>query len=158
MSKFEIVFTATPEQILRFDPAHFYAVVENRMGALMNRLRSKMSANLHGEVLASRSGRLAQSLSEVNVYREGGDTIVGEISAGAGVPYALAHEMGGAGPYEIIATNKKALRFMVNDKTYFRKMITHGAALKRSYFMSAIDDLERTFVAELTDAAHEAIE
>ena len=51
MSKvFKIVFTATPEQVLRFDENRFMRKVEDRMTLLVGRLREKINSNLHGGV------------------------------------------------------------------------------------------------------------
>jgi hypothetical protein len=158
MSKiFDIVFTATPEQLLKFDEGRFFQVCQSRLGSLMARLREKISANVRGDVLQSRTGRLAASLSEPTITREG-DTIIGEVEIGADVPYALTHEHGGAGPYEIITTNKRALRMMLNGKETFRKMVTHKPALRRSYFLSAIDSMEQEFLEGLREACIEGIE
>lgn len=154
---FELVFTATPEEVLRWNEGRFFAAVTSRMGMLMDRLRAKINANLHGDVLQARSGRLAGSLSAVTVSREG-DTIIGELSAGEGVPYAAVHEFGGQGVYQIVAVNKQALKMMLGSKEeIFRKAVTHKAALKRSYFLSAIDSMEEEFLEGLREACIEGI-
>lgn len=159
MSKvFDIVFTATPEQLLRFDDGRFFATVANRLGTLMARLRAKIAANVHGEVLQSRSGRLAESLSAVTVTRTG-DTIIGEMEIGANVPYALAHEYGGKGSYRIVPVDKRALRLMLDGKETFRAFVgAHKPALKRSFFLAAIDGMEQEFLEELEQAVIEGIE
>jgi len=155
MSKsFDVVFKPSPEQALLWNEGRFFAAVERRLGSLMTRLREKISSNLHGGVLESRTGRLAGSLSEPTLEREG-DALIGDLEVGGNVPYAVALERG-TGPYEIIAA-KKALRFVVADKAYFRKLIERKATLERSYFLSAIDGMEREFLEELTSAVGEGL-
>lgn len=153
MSKsFDIIITPSPEQVLLWNEGRFFAAVTSRMGALMDRLRAKINSNLRGGVLQSRTGKLASTLSGVNVYREG-DFIIGDLSVGDSV-----HEHGGAGPYEILATNKQVLKMMLSSKEeIFRKAVTHKAALKRSYFCSAIDSMEQEFVEGLREACIEGI-
>lgn len=153
---FEIVFTATPEEVLRWNEGRFFAAVTSRMGMLMDRLREKISRNLRGDVLQSRSGRLAASLSAVTVSREG-DTITGELEVGANLPYSKVHERGGAGPYEILATNKRALRMMLDGKESFRKLVHRKPALKRSYFLNAIDSMEEEFVQGIRESCIEGL-
>lgn len=158
MSKsFDIEFTATPEQLLKFDEGRFFATIAERMGTLMARLRAKINANVHGEVLQSRSGRLAESLSGVNITRED-DRLIGELDIGTDVPYAQVHERGGSGAFQIIAVNKQALRIMVQGKEeIFRKLVNRKQAIRRSYFLSAIDEMESEFLEELKQATIEGV-
>jgi phage gpG-like protein len=158
MSKsFNIEFSGSLEEALRFDPGRFYGAVENKMAALMDRLREKITGEkLSGQVLARRTGRLAGSVTEPTITRD--DAIItGEITAGEGVLYALPHEFGGAGSYPIKAVNKQALRMMLDGKETFRKMVLHKAALKRSYFYSAVEEMREEFIAGLKQACIEGI-
>ena len=158
MSKsFDIEFSGSLQDVLLFDEGRFYAKVEEKMSMIMDRLHEKITGEkLSGQVLNRRTGRLAASVSEPGVSRDG-SIITGEITAGEGVPYALPHEYGGRASYTIRTVDKRALRMLIGGKELFRRMVEHKPAIKRSYFYSAVDEMRDEFKEALREACVEGI-
>ena len=98
------------------------------------------------------SGRLIRSLAGALTFAQEGDSGTREgirkirvskdkISAefGSKVPYAPAHEYG-TGPYEILPTKAKALRFMIGGQEVFAKSVKHPGLKAKPFLAPALED------------------
>ena len=107
--------------------------------------------------LNMKSGRLIRSLAGALTFAQEGDSGQREgirkitvskdkVSAefGSKVPYAAAHEYG-TGPYEILPTKAKALRFAIGGQTVFAKSVQHPGLKKRPFLEPALEDERSRF-------------
>lgn len=108
---------------------------------LAQKLAEKVRANLSGDVLKSRSGRL---LNAVTLQTDNQDDLSeGSVGIDGDVPYAGIQEYGGTTKAHVIqATNVKALAFGWLGKSAFFKQIMHPGSVipERSYLRRALDD------------------
>ena len=153
MSKIDIEFSSDLSQALAFDENKFMRAVETKMGALFDRLQTKIvNRKLGGEVLNRRSGLLAESVSDPEVVTEG-TTVTGTLTAAGGDAfYGQVHERGGAGVYSIRVVDKAALRMMIEGKEVFRKMVTHAPLPQRAWFDPSVEEMKNEFVEGLREA------
>ena len=71
------------------------------------------------------------------------------------MPYADIQEYGGrTSPHDIVPVKAQALRFMMEGKTVFAKIVHHPGSLipERSYLRSALSDMQNQIVSELEQA------
>jgi phage gpG-like protein len=117
--------------------------------ALEARIRQKLS----GEVLGSRSGALANSIS-TSVDDDGSGVSVSTTSTG--VPYAAIQEFGGkTAAHDIVAVKGKALAFAMGGGEVFAKSVRHpGSTIPaRSYLTSTLVDMHD----EITEVWKQAV-
>jgi hypothetical protein len=118
-------------------------------------LEKRIAAKLDGEVLQSRSGRLAASIV---VSSDGASAEAGMDTSVA--PYGPALEFGASIPAQMIAAkNAKALAFLVGGQKVFAKRVSRPAFVlpPHSFLRSALAELEPQVVARLGDAVSEAM-
>jgi phage gpG-like protein len=125
--------------------------------SLMQKVAEKVRANLSGDVLKSRTGRL---LNAVTAQTDDEDDVAeSRISVADDVPYAGIQEYGGTTRAHVIsAANAKALAFGWLGKNVFFKQIMHpGSVLpERSYLRRALDDSADEILNGYTQAVMDA--
>jgi hypothetical protein len=150
-----IEFTGDLSQVLAFREDAFMQKVSDKMLALFDKLQEKITGEkLSGQVLARRTGRLAQSVSDPEISREG-ELIVGELTAGERVPYAWVHKAGGTRGYTIRPVTKDFLRAMIGGKAVFRKMFEHPPLPQRAWFDPSVEEMKGEFLQGLREAVIE---
>ena len=136
-------------------PAALKAALGPACADLAAELQSAIRAKLDGDVVTSRSGRLAASIAATS----------DETSVEAGIdpsvaPYGAALEFGASIPAQLIAAkNAKALAFVVGGQKMFAKQANRPAFVlpPRSFLRSTLAEFEPQAVARLREAAGEAI-
>lgn len=151
------------EVLVRLDrlPARIHAAVQLKFSELVGLLREKVAENLGGKVLQIKSGALLRSLGPP-VVENIGLTLIGTVDI---IPenenvkeYALAHEYGGKGSYEIVPMNKSLLRFIgKSGDVVFAPYVYHPAAAERSYLRSALADMQPIFTSGIEDAVFDGL-
>lgn len=136
-------------------PAALKAALGPACADLAAELQSAIRAKVDGDVVASRSGTLATSITAAS----------DESSAEAGIdldaaPYGAALEFGASIPAQLIAAkNAKALAFMVGGQKLFAKQVNRPAITlpPHSVLRSTLAEFESQAVARLREAVSEAI-
>jgi len=136
-------------------PARLRAALGLAFADIAAALQDRIAAKLDGEVLQSRSGRLAASIAVSS----------DETSVGAGIdtgvaPYGPALEFGASIPAQLIAAkNAKALAFPVGGQKVFAGRVNRPAFVlpPHSFLRSVLAELGPQAVAQLRDAASQAI-
>ena len=119
-------------------------------------LADKIRANLSGAVLNIRSGKLIGTVRETPVTITGGIVEGGITVGGPEAPYGAVHEHGGTRPYIITPVNKAYLRFVVDGKQIFTKLVRREPALKRAFVEPARLELESEIQAAIRSAVEGA--
>ncbi|MHB8885815.1 MAG: hypothetical protein ACYC5H_12210 [Methylovirgula sp.] len=133
------------------------AALAARADRLRARLEDEIKQNLSGDVLATRSGALLNSIS-TDLEDDGAEITVSAESSG--VPYAAILEYGGkTAAHEIVATKAKALAFIVGGEQRFAKVVHHPGSMIQAYgYMGgALEGLEDAIRSGLKDAVLEAL-
>jgi phage gpG-like protein len=139
-------------------PAAVQAALAAKTRALTDRLQALVQSKLHGEVLNSRTGRLAASIQS-EVVDDGG-VLVGRVFVSPDVKYAMIQEYGGVTPaHDIVPDKAKALAFLVGGAQVFARIVHHpGSRIpERSYMRSSLADLAGEIASELKAAAVDAV-
>jgi phage gpG-like protein len=140
MPDLDLVDTASPA--LAAMPERIRAALTAKAGTLAAELQTKIAQKLSGEVLATKSGALAGSISvmiEDSLY---GVTV--RLATSPDVKYAAIHEFGGAiPPHEIVTDKAKALVFLVGGKQAFaaRVLVPAVTVPERSYMRSSLAEM-----------------
>ena len=142
---------------IAFDTDAVEAALVERADTLRAALEDRIKRNLSGDVLATRSGALLNSIS-TDLEDDGSDVTV--TAESSGVPYAAILEYGGkTSAHEIVATKAKALSFIVGGEQRFAKVVHHPGATIRAYgYMGgALAALKDEIRSGLKDAVLEAL-
>ena len=140
-----------------FDAAALHEALVARADALRAMLEDRIRQNLSGDILATRSGALLNSISS-DLEDDGTDLVVEAQSAG--VPYAAILEYGGkTAAHDIVAVKAGALAFMAGGARHFAKVVHHpGSTFKAyDYMGGALDALQGQITSGLKDAVLEAL-
>jgi hypothetical protein len=139
---------------LREKPAALDAAIETKINSLAARLLARIQVKLSGEVLHQRTGVLLRSV-EMQAAAWAGSVCGSTVGIPDGSPswtYAIVHEMGGLGYYDIVPVNAKVLAFAgAGGAMVFASVVHHPPALKRSFEASSVEEIRPIFVAEITE-------
>ena len=149
---------AVDAEIARLDalPQSLAARLADEVARLGEVLRDRVERNLTGEVLQSRSGRLAGSVA-VSVEASGAAM---RASVSSDAPHAAIHEYGGTIPaHEILPRSARVLAFPWRGRRRFFKRVSLPAITmpERSFMRSALDETEPEIRAALAQAVAEAM-
>jgi hypothetical protein len=109
---------------------------------LQHLLAEKIRANLSGQILQVRSGKLLASVKELPIEING-LIIEGPVQVGGpDLPYGAVLEKGGIKNYNIVPVNKKYLAFMIDGKQIFTKLVHRTPLLARHYVGLAVTETE----------------
>jgi hypothetical protein len=112
---------------------------------------------LSGQVLHQRTGRLKGSVREIPPIIDGA-RLIGAVEAGSDLLfYGKVHEYGSKGPYAIVPTTKKALRFMLGGKEVFFRRVMHPALPERSFMRSSLEELTPQIREAMRQGLQEAL-
>lgn len=141
-------------------PQRLHAEIEEKLESLISELRLKVQENLSGKVLNTKSGALLSSL--VSGVEKLGSLLVGFVAVeptdSKVEAYAMAHEYGGKGFYEIVPVHKLILRFEgKSGEIIFAPYVFHPPAAERSYLRSALHEMAPEIEAGLHQAIQDAI-
>lgn len=141
-------------------PERLHAEIEEKLESLVAELRLKVQENLSGKVLNTKTGALLGSL--VSGVERLGSLLVGFVAidpADSKVEaYAMVHEYGGKGFYEIVPIHKLILRFEgKGGEVVFAPYVYHPPAAERSYLRSALHEMAPEIEAGLNQAIRDAI-
>lgn len=116
--------------------------VREKVEFLQHLLAEKIRANLSGEILQVRSGKLLASVKELPIEING-LVVEGPIQVGGPeLPYGAVLEHGGTRNYDIVPVNKKYLAFMIDGKQIFTKLVHRTPLLARHYVGLAVAETE----------------
>ena len=136
-------------------PAQVQAAVEAKvMTAVTELQRHVVDDKLHGQMLKSRSGRLAAAVERVVQVK--GDSIEGEVFVTDSVPYAAILERGGSTtPHDIFPDKAKALAFAAGGKHVFARVVHRPGSRfpTRPYLTATLGDDVDAIAATLRSAA-----
>lgn len=154
-----LTFGGTDQALIarfRGKSAQIVQALARKLTALDFRLQAKVQGEkLQGQVLTQRTGKLAASVRALPVD-QGPGQIRGTVQAGGGPAfYGRIQEKGGTTDYDIAPVNKKALRFMLNGKEVFRKLVHHPPLKARPFMAPSLDEMTPEIVGGLRDALHE---
>lgn len=149
------------------DSSQVEALLDKKAEIIIASLRSELTAQttnllsyvkdekLSGQVLNQRSGNLKNS--GFTSFEETADTMVGNVSFGATVPYAAIHEYGGE--INIPEVSGKLMVFERDGQTIFTRR--HRAFTvrmpARSYLEPSLEEEGPTIIAGLQGAVDEAV-
>jgi len=136
-------------------PDALRAALAEKVGSLAQDLYEQVTgANLSGDVLNARSGRLRDS---IQIQQHAGDGRTGaDIFADGSVPYAAIQEFGGkTAAHEILPNKSRSLAFLMNGKQIFSRRVEHPGSVipARSYLRSALSDQSDEIVQDLAQVA-----
>jgi len=150
-------FTPSLEQYgerLRERPAALDAAIETKINSLAARLLASIQVKLSGEVLYQRMGVLLRSV-EMQAAAWAGAVCGATVGIPDGSPswtYAIVHEMGGLGYYDIEPVNARVLAFAgAGGEMVFTAHVHHPPALKRSFEATSVEELRPIFDAEIAE-------
>ena len=136
-------------------PSQVMAAVVAKMTAATAELqRHVVDDKLHGQMLQSRSGRLARAIERTVQIK--GDSVEGTVFVAGDVPYAaILHHGGHTSPHDIVPDKAKALAFAAGGKHVFARIVHHPGSTypARPYLTTALDDQAETIAATLKSAA-----
>ena len=141
-------------------PQRLHAEIEEKLESLIGELRLKVQENLSGKVLNTKTGALLGSL--VSGVERIGNLAIGFVAVeptdSKVEAYAMVHEYGGKGFYEIVPVHKLILRFEgKSGEVVFAPYVYHPAASERSYLRSALHEMAPEIEAGLNQAIRDAI-
>ena len=139
---------------LREKPAALDAALEAKINSLSARLLASIQVKLSGEVLQQRTGVLLRSVEMQAAAWTGAicGATVGIPDGSPSWPYAIVHEMGGLGYYDIVPVNAKVLAFAgAGGGTVFASVVHHPPAIKRSFEATSVEELRPIFDAEIAE-------
>lgn len=117
------------------------AKVREKVELLQHLLADKIRANLSGQILQIRSGKLLASVRELPL-EVNGLVIEGPVQVGGSdIPHGAVLEHGGTHNYDIVPVNKKYLAFMIDGKQIFTKLVHRTPPLARHYVGLAVADI-----------------
>ncbi|WOJ88052.1 hypothetical protein RZS28_09295 [Methylocapsa polymorpha] len=124
-----------------FDASAVHDALRDQADALRNAVEARIRQKLSGEVLQTRSGALADSISS-SIDDDGSAVAISTSSAG--VPYAAIQEFGGkTAAHDIVAVKAKALVFSAGGGEVFARSVRHpGSTIPaRSYLVSTLSEM-----------------
>ena len=128
-----------------------------RVQKLTHLMAERVRANLSGEVLQGRSGKLLGTVQEIGPTASG-DEITSTVQAGGDeAPYGIVHEKGGERWYMIYPKNARALAFEIDGKLHFFASVHHPPAERRPWFQPAEDEITAIYGDELQQAINEVL-
>lgn len=130
------------------------AVGAKVMAATAELQRHVIDDKLHGQMLSTRTGRLASAVERRTEAK--GDSIVGEVFVNDSVRYAAILEHGGStSPHDIVPDKAMALAFAVGGKHIFARVVHHPGSRfpARPYLASALSDEADEIAVALKSAA-----
>lgn len=141
-------------------PRRLHEAVKSKLESEIALLRTKVEENLSGKVLNSKTGALLSSL--VSGVEQLGSLLIGFVAVESSDPkveaYAMAHEYGGKGYYEIVPVHKAILRFETKGgNIVFAPYVYHPPAAERSYLRSALHEMQSEIEAGLSQAIQDAM-
>ncbi len=152
---FEITGEDTLLESLRAKTDRFTAALIAKVDLLDAILQAKIQAKLEGPVLQHRTGNLVRSIEMIPAKLEG-DNIVGAVQGGGGVAfYGRFQEYGTRGPYQIVATNKKALHFLIGGKDVFAKRVTHPGLQGKNFMGGTAEEMRQEILDGLQATVNE---
>jgi hypothetical protein len=119
---------------------------------LSGKLVEKIVGKLSGEVLQTRSGNLLESVQEVPAELVANEVVGGVVVGDEKAPYAEVQELGGEKAYKIVPVDKKALRFLLDNKEFFAKQVNHPPLPARSFVGSSLEEMQSEVEFELKEA------
>lgn len=132
-------------------------IIANRIDVVDAMMADRVRANLTGQVLKARSGKLLSTVDWTAATKVG-DAVVGDVHAGGDeAPYGIYFEKGGTGPYDIVPTAAKALSFIMNGQRIFARIVHHPAIPLLPWFEPATQGAEGELKAELETAFREVL-
>ena len=149
------------ELLVKLDelPAKLHALVREKLETEVSALRLKVQENLTGKVLNTKTGALLGALT--SGVEELGNLLVGFVAIEAQdqkvQAYAMAHEYGGKGYYEIVPVRKAILQFEYKGQIVRTPYVYHPPAQQRSYLRSALHEMSSEIEQGLNSAVQEAI-
>lgn len=113
--------------------------LREKVESLQHLLADKIRANLSGEILQIRSGKLLGSVRELPL-EVNGLIVEGPVQVGGpDMPYGAVLEHGGVKSYDIVPVTKKYLAFVVGGKQIFTKLVHRNPLLARHYVGLAVE-------------------
>jgi hypothetical protein len=150
-----VIDASTPVEDIQAYQDAIEVALYARTQQLTHMFAERVRANLSGEVLQSRSGRLLGTVMEQGPYATGDSIQSGVIAGGEEAPYGIVHEKGGIDFYTIYPVNRKALAFEMNGKMCFFASVNHPPALERPWFGPVADEMMALWGDELQAAIGE---
>jgi hypothetical protein len=128
-------------------------VLTVKTSAILFQLQAKIQAKLSGEILKPQTGALRSSVT-VEGPTVDGAVIRGSVGVAEGPTsgYARIHTLGHSGVYEIIATKRRALAFMLDGKKTFAKRVSHPAIPAKPFVHPALEENRSEIIQELAQA------
>lgn len=116
--------------------------LREKVELLQHLLADKIRANLSGQILQVRSGKLLGSVKELPIEING-LVVEGPVQVGGPeIPYGAVLEHGGTHSYDIVPVNKRYLAFMIDGKQIFTKLVHRTPLLARHYVGLAVAETE----------------
>jgi len=114
--------------------------LREKVELLQHLLADKIRANLSGQILQVRSGKLLASVKELPL-EVNGLVVEGPVQVGGpDIPYGAVLEKGGTHNYDIVPVNKQYLAFVVGGKQIFTKLVHRTPLLARQYVGLAVEE------------------
>jgi len=135
------------------------AALTVKTSAIPFQLQAKIQEKLSGEILKPQTGALRASVNVEGPAVEAG-IIRGSVGIAQGGPtsgYTRIHTLGHSGAYEIIATKRKALAFMLDGKKTFAKRVSHPAIPARPFVHPTLDENREQIIQELGQAVADVV-
>jgi len=98
-------------------------------------------------------GTLAASIRKGETELVGTEIVGQVLGAGGDAWYGRLHEFGTTSSYEIVAINKKALRFFIDGRAIIRRSVMHPPIKERSFMRSSLEDMRSQIIEDLQNAA-----
>jgi hypothetical protein len=142
-----------------------FAAKQNRIiDALMRKvnvfntqLQQRARLNAEGKMVQHRTGKLVNSIEMIPATVDASAMISGAVQAGGGLaPYAkFVHD--GTAPHRIEAVNRKALAFIIGNRTVFAKYVNHPGTAPRPFLADAAEEMREQFGEDMADAIEEIL-
>jgi hypothetical protein len=127
------------------------AAILSAVNSLGAQLLARVQTKLSGEVLASRTGQLLNSVEQQAAEFVGSvcQTSVGIDEGSPSFLYGYVQEYGGSKWYEIVPVQAQVLAFEGPEGIIFAKSVHHPPLPERSYLRSSLAEMEDMIYAEL---------
>lgn len=150
---------------LRAKGPNIVRILMTKVNSLMIQLQSYIVAEkLSGQYLKRRTGKLAGSIRFIPATLEGTKIIGAVEGAGSASWYGKLYEYetaGGTGgvphSWEIVATNARALNFVMSGRDVFVKSVTHPGLALRPFMTDSLNENADRIAGELQAAIDEEI-
>ncbi len=158
----EISFANTDQLVIRAIESKA-EIVGARVASKMNELDAEtvayiVSAELHGQILKQRTGKLAGSVRAIPPRQEGTSIISQVEAAGGPAWYGALFEKGGTGPFDIVPVAAKALKFIGSDgNVVFAKRVHHPGIPSKPFMAPALEARTPAILAGIEEAIGEVL-